>query len=355
MSLLHLDGFDDRTINSTTTVVQKPGWETESGSAQIRSGTGRLGTNGLDLLGNNRILRWTAANNPAITQTDSVIYFGLGIRPTLFGGAVDGIFYLFNDGEVLNHLTVRWNTDSTFSVHRGTHTGTELGRSSVVAMNSLVYHYFEFKFTISDTVGTIDIWFDGVNILSLTGLDTRNGGTDQYIDRIDFQGSTGLTYTADDIYIGNSVGTDFAAPLVGDFTVETLFPAAEGTPINWTPSSGVDNAALIDEAPGWNEDTDYNSTSTVTNVDDFDYDNLDDNTLAIKGVQVVTRARKTDAGAISFRNRIDSGASIGNGIDHVLSTDWDTFSDPFEVDPQGGGAWTGARIEAAEYGYECRT
>ncbi len=353
MSLLFLDGFDDR-ATGTTAILEKPGWSVRSG-ASIAAALGRLGTQGCDLTANNRIIRWEASDSPAITQTDSVIYFGMGIRPLTNGGAVDGFLYLFNAAEAVNHLTVNFESDKTMVVKRGSHSGTELGRSSVIDMPLDVYHYFEFKFTISDTVGTIDIWRDGVNILTDTGLDTRNGGTDQFIDRIDFQGANSFTYYTDDIYIGNSVGSDFAAPLVGDFTIETLFPTAEGTPINWTPSTGGDNSALIDEQPGWNDDTDYNSTSTVTDIDDFDYENLADNTVDIKGIQVMTRARKTDAGAISFRNRVDSGASIGNGIDQSLSTDWGVFSDPYEVDPQGGGAWTGARIEAAEYGYECRT
>ncbi len=355
MTLLHIDGFDDRATSFSSFLISKPGISLNIGAGQIFSGVGRLGTNAATCNNNNVGFRWEASDNPEVSHTDPVIYFGMGIRPLTASGGVDGFVYLYHAGEALNHLTLVLEADSTISVRRGNHAGTEIGRTSVISMPIGTYHYFEFKFTINDTTGTIDIWRDGVNIFTDTGLDTKNGGTASFIDRLDFQGASGFTYYLDDLYIGNTQGSDLVDAIKADLHVETLFPSAEGVTIQHTPSTGTDNSALIDETPGHNTDTDYNEDGTPGNIDEFDYDNMTDNTVTIHAIQMMSVARKTDAGAISLRNRIDSGASIGTGADMSLATAYELFTDIFENDPQGGGAWTGARVEAAEYGYETRT
>ncbi|KKM00221.1 hypothetical protein LCGC14_1806650, partial [marine sediment metagenome] len=71
-------------------------------------------------------------------------------------------------------------------------------------------------------------------------------------------------------------------------------------------------------------------------------------------VQVMSTISKDDAGSRAFRHRVDSAATIATGPDNVLSTTTQYIADMFEVDPDGGALWTGAKYDAAEFGVETR-
>lgn len=345
MSLLFIDGFDDRRTTVSFFDLVK-GWTAEGGNADINGTIGRFGSAGVDLIGNN----WNIKR--PIVNTDPTIIIGFAMEPvTITGANNDWFLTLYGDSASVTHVTLGLRADGSIGAYRGPASAL-LGQSAVSVLTGVgSYDYIECKVLISDTVGTVDVQVNGVNVLSLTGQDTKNGGTNSFIDGVDFRGATNHGWFMDDLYIANTQGTlnnDF----LGDVNVETKFPNAEGTTIQWTPSVGVDNSANVDEQPP--DGVDVNTDSTVGNIDMYETENMVDNANDVFGVQVSSHVSKDDAGSRGFRHRVDSAATIATGVDHALSTGVGQFVDMFETDPDGGALWTGAKYDAAEFGVETR-
>ncbi len=345
LTLLFIDGFDDRrTTNNFFDLIK--GWTTEGGNADITAGLGRFGSQGVDLLTNNSFIR------RPIPNTDLTIILGMAIDPnTLTGADNDWFVTLFSDSNTFTQFTFGLRVDGSIGAYRGQVT-TLLGQTAPnILTPTQTFHYLELKVLISDTVGTVDVVVDDVNVLALTGQDTRQGGTNAWIDGVDYRGANGFGWRGDDLYIANTDGglnNDF----LGDVTVETKYPNAEGTTIQWTPSTGTDNSATIDEQPP--DGVDINSDSTPGNIDMYETQNITDVSNTIYGVQVMSTIKKDTAGARKFLHRIDSNAVIQTKDDQVLTTGTQYLYNMIEADPDGGALWTGAKYNAAEFGVETR-
>ena len=72
----------------------------------------------------------------------------------------------------------------------------------------------------------------------------------------------------------------------------------------------------------------------------------------VLAVQMLISARKSDVGACTMRTRLVSGASIANGATVSPNTANAVLTDIIETDPDGGGAWTAARVNAAQIGIQ---
>lgn len=161
--------------------------------------------------------------------------------------------------------------------------------------------YIEIRLLISNTVGEIEVKANGIQVLNETNLDTLGDSGATGFDTIRLLGGDGADdsdiseqWLIDDFYALDGTGSANNT-FLGPIKVETLFPSAEGTTINFTPSTGTDNSANVDENPK-TDDTDYNSSlDTASNKDLFAADNLTSITT-INAVQVVNQARVEEAG-----------------------------------------------------------
>lgn len=351
MALLFVDGFDDRGTGGSV-VTEKSwnnfGWTGAHASTIIEAGEGRLGTNSYRLGGNNLngILD--------LDNTDATIYWGMAIKPIVYTGSVDGFLYLYGDGGGTNHLTFNVESDGSISVRRGGHGGTELGRTATGILTGVgIYDWFEFKLTINDTTGAVQIWKNTTSVLNLTSQDTKNGGTNSYIDRFEFQGANSFTYHMDDLYVGNTSGSTFTDVLLKDVHVETVYPDTEGTTVQWTPSAGTDSSDTIDEADP--STTDYNSVSSTAQVDEFNMQHMGDNSQTVYAIAVSSYAQKDGPGSPvgSFRHRVRLSGNTDNSSDFTLGEGWGWYTSIHDRDPAGS-AWTGANVDATEIGYESR-
>jgi hypothetical protein len=144
-----------------------------------------------------------------------------------------------------------------------------------------------------------------------------------------------------------------AAPLntfLGDCRVDARYPTAEGASSAWTPLSGTDNALMIDEtAP--DDDTTYNSTSTVGATDTHVVQDAPVPGAVLYGVQLCLSAKKSDAGACSLapvvrHSGVDQvGTAFNPGTTYLYNVT------PYGLNPGTGAAWTEAGFNAAEFGY----
>jgi hypothetical protein len=218
------------------------------------------------------------------------------------------------------------------------------------------WNYIEFRYLVHDSTGQIEVKIDGVQVLNLTGLDTRNGGaaaqcTDVSIHAQWSSTSREQTYLVDDIYVVTT-GAGTRTTFLGPGKIEAIWPNAEGTNIDFTPSAGTDNSALIDENP--TDDTDYNESSTTGHYDLFDATTISTITGGIKGIQVNVDAKISDATTYDMFPTIYAGTTQDDGTTETISeqTDWQTEYSLWAENPDTATDWTTGDIGSLEIGYE---
>ena len=231
--------------------------------------------------------------------------------------------------------------------------GTLLGQTaSGVHSSDGAWHYWECKATIDSVNGAVQVRRDGVTLINLTGVNTQQGAN-AYVDTVECctQSNYQNTYI-DDIYVCDTNGTtnnDF----LGDVTIETLHPSFNGTNSQMLGSDGnsVNNYQLIND---WNDGTWTDATNTG-DMDTYAYGDTGYSVPStILGVVVTDRAYKTDTGARSIANVALYNGNTLQGSDHAFSgTGINWIIDVLETKP-GGGAWTTAAINAAEFGVVAR-
>ncbi len=265
-------------------------------------------------------------------------------------------FRLVADGDQFTLRFVEISADSEewrIEVRQGGMGGTVIA-TQVNAQHMNAWYYIEFQVLADSTVGTYEVRIDGVNIPELTdtGVDTTISGNPN-IDRVDIH--IHQNGVIDDIYILNNAGSannDFLGPI----HVQGLRPDVDGNQTDWTPSSGSDHFALVNEDGTGSLGTNNVNTLTVTDTDLFGYDNLsriDGASVSIPGVELVSLMELTGAGSEDFHHVIRSG-----GMEHdassqsVVTTSQEAFSDIFETNLAESTAWTVADINIVEFGAE---
>lgn len=274
-----------------------------------------------------------------LSSSYTTLIVGFARLPTVDEG---GVLY-FQASGVENFLLQFNSSGKTVSVIRGI---TTVDTSATDAWAVDTWDYWEIKVLFSQTVGTYEVRKNGVVILSGTGVDTCNTATESASDVRFRMGSTSYI---DDIYICDASGStnnDF----LGDVEVKLKLPDADGTSEQWTPSTGVDSYALVDEVP-FNSDTDYLETSTTAQISRFTHQDVDSGDTILAVVQTAV-CRKTDAGSGSVRTHQFINSTGYNGSTVALSTSYQAITQILETDPNTTAAWTPAGVNAAEFGVE---
>jgi len=247
----------------------------------------------------------------------------------------------------VTHLTFAINTSMFMTVARG---GTIIGTSSQ-AIPVGVWTYIEAKATLSDTVGSVEVRFDGVTVISLTNVDTKNAGTKTVFDAAAFQVQYSSYQIADDVYVCNGAGT-MNNNFLGDVIVEALLPNSNGSSSQFLGSDGnqVDNYLLVDEVPP--STTDYTESGTIGDRDLYALSNPLRPAGVVYGVQVNNYVAKSDAGVQNSKNVLKSGAVVATGNSVVLSTAYAVKTTLWERDPETSTVWNMAKISSLEAGIE---
>lgn len=263
----------------------------------------------------------------------------------------DTRFFAINDGSDLQIQLWFDNSTGALKVYRDT---TYLGITPPGSFNASTWHYIELKVVFSNTVGSVEIKIDGTTQLTLTDIDTSHSGNEQCTG-IQLLGQANNPWTFfDDLYICDTTGTvnnDF----LGDITITTLYPTSDGNSSDFTPSTGTDHYALVDEAQLVG-DTDHNESSTVGHKDLYGVTTFS-GTDNILGVQVVAAVKNTDTGTMSVRPLSRSGAipADNEGDSFTLSQTMKAAMHVFEKEPTDDVAWTAAKVNAAEFGLKVQS
>lgn len=335
MTLRFADSFDHYTV-----VADKWTTQISQGTGPALNGGGRFGS-GMQTV-NSRIIK---AGLPAAATwiVGCAWIHNLGTTPTSAQYNVLAVY----DGATCQ-VSVRANSNGSLTVGRGL--TADLGTTAVGVVQANIWAYIELKVLISDTVGTIDLRVNGVSVLSLTAQDTKqsaNATADTVTFGINYNASASII--VDDVVICDTAGStnnDF----LGDVRVEALFPNGDGNSSQLVGSDGnsVNNSLLVDEAAP-NGDTDYVESATVGQKDTYAFGNLTPTTGTVYGIVVNPYARKSDAGNRRIASIARLSSTEEDSADKILSTNYQYLPDVRETKP-GGGAWSIADVNSAEFG-----
>tara|TARA_R110000796_G_scaffold61138_1_gene141603 strand:- start:11841 stop:12875 length:1035 start_codon:yes stop_codon:yes gene_type:complete len=218
---------------------------------------------------------------------------------------------------------------------------------TTTAFYTLGIYYF-LELTYNGGTGAYEMFVDGASVTSGTG--SLTGVSFDRIGIYSGQGpgnsSSGQVFF-DDIYVSD--GTRY-----GDIVVEYTFPDTDTVNADWTPASGVDGFAMVDNAPP--NPVQYIETSTINDISDFDVANPSATVFQVFGVMVTSVALRTGASVEEFNTRLISGASVGAGATNVAPQTTAAYRrDIFDTDPDTGIAWTPAGVNGLQVGVEKTT
>lgn len=295
----------------------------------------------------------------ASADEDDVLVFGGALFLAAAATGVDLLVFA-GDAGATTHLTVKTNsTSAKFEVWRGpAGSGTLLGTAEPAYVLS-AWQYLEVKVKLHDSAGTVDIRVDETSVLALSGIDTKNAGTDTVFDTVRISGASN-NIRWDDVYLCNEQGATNNG-FLGAVVVECLGPSGNGNSSQFVGSDGnsTDNYLLIDDGADGNSisDLDYVESDTDNNKDTYAFDNSAyASPQSIYGVVAYARARRSDTGARTLALVARSGASETDSADFAIPTSSEAFTwvgHAYETKP-GGGSWTFTDLNAAEFGVKAR-
>jgi hypothetical protein len=214
------------------------------------------------------------------------------------------------------------------------------------------WQYVEVKIVIDDTVGSIDIRFDELNVFSASGIDTDVTDVGSVCEIV-FPDITNNDFI-DDVYICDGNGTmnnDF----LGDCHIEAILPNGVGTPATaeWL-NSDDDTASLYtmvnDNPVDWRRN--YNLGAALPVKDVWSFPNIVVESSSILGIQVNTLARVEDYDhAVSIHNICRSGGIDYISVSYIVRDDYLYFSSIWERNPDGPTDWLTVDFNLAEFGY----
>jgi hypothetical protein len=342
MALLFIDSFDHY---QTAELPSK--WTSVSAAALfpggIVAGVGRCGTQAVHLSG-------IIEKGIPFGSTTGILGFAVEMIVQSFNTEVFATFGT-NSGSGTQVYLVR-NLDGSLQVWRADAAPVILGTTApdVVRLNQ--YYFIEFKATISNAAGVIEVRVNGVTVLNLTGQNTHsNQCPDLTITKITFVGSTGFQTYTDDVYVLDDTGSAPWNTFLGDCRVEYLRPDGVGANQSWDLVGAATHWQAVDDNATPDDDTSYIHTATAGAVDTQTYQPTSLPAGSIFGLQVNLYARKTDGGA-----RLVAPVIRHAGVDYVGVDQAPSFPSyiyliqTYMTNPGTGVAWSIAGVNAIEAG-----
>lgn len=253
------------------------------------------------------------------------------------------IFLKLYDGATLG-INLKLTVAGEIALYRS---AVLLGTSASV-ISATTWYYIELKVLCDNAAGTYEVRVGGVNVLSGAGADTQ-AGANAYHDIVQFDTDANNFPTWDDIYIADSTGAqnnDF----IGNVRIVSILPDGDDTANFDTASGGGAHYLDVDENPA-DDDTTYVESNLAGEKDLYDYAAMTAGLGAIKGLEVKTICRETDAVNYSLITPIKSNITESDdGGQAIGTTDYTTLTRVSELDPDTAAAWIKAGVDAAKFG-----
>lgn len=211
------------------------------------------------------------------------------------------------------------------------------------------WFYLEIGADVNAASANIVVKVDGSEILNVTGGTDQSGDAETVIlgsgNEPDFS-------VWDDTILMDDQGTQNNG-FLGFRRIVTLRPNATGDSADWAATGSPTNFENVDEAPGPNGDTDYNSSGTSGDLDLFGHEDTTLSVVEINAVQVQVKGR-TDAGTgQTVAPTVKSGSTVSNGTgQQITSSSYTAIRSIFENDPDTGSKWTKSGVNNLQAGYD---
>ncbi len=318
----------------------------------IVAGAGRCGTQALRNTGVN-------GGGPSIgvNTSDPVGYCGVAYFPESFGvtqtfevrAAAGGILAFIR---VVSDGSVEWWTGPNTTL------GTLIGATAAGLVSVSNYQHIGYEWKFDATVGYLRIW---VNRTRADDPDFDSG----LIDTTNFF-TTGQWHQLawnpkgyiDDVYWGDGAGAAPWNAFLGDERVEFQVPLTDadgggGSFQEWTPSTGTDHGALVDEIPPDNFST-YVASATIGQRETFKFPPIAALEGTVDGHQYMPHMVKDNPGGRQVATLLDVSGTTANGSSYgVAQTTGKYYLQVFQANTPGGDIpWTVATTNIAQGGVE---
>jgi|Cruoilmetagenom7_1024161.scaffolds.fasta_scaffold00637_6 hypothetical protein len=210
------------------------------------------------------------------------------------------------------------------------------------------WNWYEVKATMHDSTGSVAFYVNGQLILNATNVDNVASAVGSEVSLVLWGGESAMYMQTTGLYTMDQTGLT-NNDVVGAWTVETINPDGDGNRNDFAPDSGLTNYTQVDETVS-DGDTSYVESTTVDDDELYTYTALSNSFTAINGVQVNALVKKTAPGDRLIRMLARSSASENESAADGVPIDYARSSAIFPTDPNGGGAWTEASVNAAEFG-----
>ena len=222
------------------------------------------------------------------------------------------------------------------------------------------WSHIECQAYIHDTLGWVRIAVDGVHRFAATGLDTKYDTTqvvsvaqhNTYIDNSDWYfrdyyvyDFTGTAATDTDWCCAVD-GSGIATNYIGELDARYLPPDADTAEDDWTPSTGSDAYAMVNETTP--NDASYIYSTAAGDLTELGLTDLPAEVTYIRGVDIWPRMSKSDGGVAMFKTGMKSVASTSDAAERPMTVAPTYWVDQINVDPNSAARWTRSSLNAAK-------
>ncbi len=339
MSIVFIDGFENYGPNGTSGQTledrMQQHWDNANVTSQASDTTIQDGRAGMG-----KSLFWGTQNHWFTKFVPPSQTYFIGFNYFVPSKLTEGgqIIETFASGLYQFRLAA-WN-DGTLKVYRYT---TVVGSTLPNVLRPNTWNHIELRLFCAN-VGSYEIRVNDINVLSDPSVDLQNGAYN-LIDTIQFPAGYGGGQIGD-IYLATGAGgQDF----MGALKAETIRPDADTAQVDWTPSTGSDHYALVDEV--YPDDSDYVSSSTPGDKDLYDFGNLTAIQSGVKAVQISTLAMVSQATPKDLIPVVKSNTTEQDGATHRVSgLTSKQYFDIWEQDPDTAVDWTTTGVNAIQAG-----
>jgi hypothetical protein len=219
------------------------------------------------------------------------------------------------------------------------------------------WHDVRVRFVPHQSAGEIDVWWDGVKVITGTGLDTIDGLYADYDDMSYVMVGGSDSASAGEVYVEDIWVVENPTGDLEDREIETLFPNGVGNSSDFTAvGTGSNNYDRVDETDP-DDETTYVKSSTASQKDTYAFSNLvASNIDEIVGVMVNAHCLKsrdnTRLMRLVARSSSTEAESASMGLLQQTFTPRFAF---FDEDPNTAAAWTESGVNAAEFGFKVQS
>lgn len=364
---LHGDGFDHYGLDETNMLDG-----TYAQASQVTLSTfAATGTHSLQITGNNGLSTFSGLRKVLPASKDK-----LGVQMRVYMSSLPTQPYVaciasFNTSSPNTaQVAAFFDANGAIRFVRGRTWGGDFASSTdgtLIAQTDPIlvasaWNHIEIQIYIHDSAGWVRVAVNGVHKFQATGLDTKHN-SDNIVSvaqcRPYLDGSGGGTFYMDDYVIYDFTGTaavdtdwcptvdgsGVATGYIGDLQGIYRKPTADTSEDDWVPSTGSDAYAMVDEATP--NDADYITSANAGDLTELSLEDLPEEITYIRGIDIVGRMSKADAGACMIKYGMKSVAATDDADERPLTVEPTYWIDQMNVDPDSSARWTRASFNAA--------